>query len=292
MKVIGIGDSHLSHACLFDNGKLVSAIAEERLTRNKAEMGFPINSIKFILKTNKLKAKDIDLIAIAGQKSSPYIRMYKRDTNFSPKDWVEQNYKYYIPKLLYKKNLKPIDDFNYFKNKNKNIHKDPFYKFLKLIKNKKEEFHNKIYIDLYKKILKEKFKFDKDKIFFYRHEDCHKVYGIYSCPKNISRSNVLTIEGGGDDSSATFSIFQKKIGVKEIWRSNEPSLGRLFRNITIFLGMRPGHDEYKVMGLAPYGSRKKSKQILKFFKKFDFVKGVKIKKKNYLKKFIFRQLKI
>jgi len=38
MKVIGIGDSHLSHACLFDNGKLVSAIAEERLTRKKSKV--------------------------------------------------------------------------------------------------------------------------------------------------------------------------------------------------------------------------------------------------------------
>ena len=41
MIILGISDSHESHACILINGKLVSAIAEERLSRIKTDSGYP-----------------------------------------------------------------------------------------------------------------------------------------------------------------------------------------------------------------------------------------------------------
>ena len=46
MIILGICDSVESHACLLKDGKLVAAISEERLTRIKADAGYPKKSIE------------------------------------------------------------------------------------------------------------------------------------------------------------------------------------------------------------------------------------------------------
>ena len=76
---------------------------------------------------------------------------------------------------------------------------------------------------------------------------------------------IFTIEGGGDDSSATISL-AKKGKIKEKYKTNEASLGRLYRYITLLLGMKPTQHEYKVMGLAPYGSKFHGEVSLNHFK--------------------------
>ncbi len=53
---------HDSAACLIKNGKIVSACQEERFTRIKHDYNFPVLSIKYILKENKLSILDIEYI--------------------------------------------------------------------------------------------------------------------------------------------------------------------------------------------------------------------------------------
>ena len=38
---------------------------------------------------------------------------------------------------------------------------------------------------------------------------------------------------------------------KELYKTNNAMFGRLYRYITLMLGMKPLQHEYKVMGLAP-----------------------------------------
>ena len=52
-------------ASLLKNGKLIGAIEEERLTRNKRTRRFPNLSIKYLLKKNNLKIKKIDATGIS-----------------------------------------------------------------------------------------------------------------------------------------------------------------------------------------------------------------------------------
>ena len=51
---------------------------------------------------------------------------------------------------------------------------------------------------------------------------------------------ILTLEGGGDDSSATISIVDKNEKIVEKYRTNEAMVGRVYRYVTLFLGMKPG----------------------------------------------------
>ena len=65
MHVLGLNAfGHDTSAVLVVDGVIVTAIAEERVSRKKHDRGFPINSVNHILKKNSLQIKDIDAIAI------------------------------------------------------------------------------------------------------------------------------------------------------------------------------------------------------------------------------------
>ena len=65
MYILGLNAFHGDcSACLFKDDKLLVAIEEERLTRIKHTAGFPVNSIKFCLDYERIKLKDIELVAV------------------------------------------------------------------------------------------------------------------------------------------------------------------------------------------------------------------------------------
>ena len=85
---------------------------------------------------------------------------------------------------------------------------------------------------------------DEAKVIFIRHEECHQYYGYYSQVSFKSNALIFTIEGGGDDSSATVSVCKNGI-IKEKYKTNDAMLGRLYRYVTLLLGMKPCQHEYK-----------------------------------------------
>ena len=55
MYILGISAFyHDSAECLINNGEIVAAAQEERFTRKKQDKSFPINTIKFCLKHEKI----------------------------------------------------------------------------------------------------------------------------------------------------------------------------------------------------------------------------------------------
>ncbi len=83
--ILGINKDHSdSSACLLINGVLVGAVAEERLgKRIKHDSSFPINSIKWLIKSNKLKYSDIDYIAVSNDPMSNFIPKILHSFDFS-----------------------------------------------------------------------------------------------------------------------------------------------------------------------------------------------------------------
>ena len=63
--ILGINKDHSdSSACLLIDGKLIGAVAEERLgNRIKHDSSFPVNSIRWLITTAGIKYSDIDIIA-------------------------------------------------------------------------------------------------------------------------------------------------------------------------------------------------------------------------------------
>lgn len=65
MNILGISYSmHESAACLVQDGRLVFACAEERLSRRKQDASFPVLAIQAALKHAGLKPEDVDHVAI------------------------------------------------------------------------------------------------------------------------------------------------------------------------------------------------------------------------------------
>ena len=291
MIILGISDSIESHACVFKDGKLLSFISEERLSRVKADAGYPKLSIEKALEIAKIKKKDLDYVALSGFDNGMFQCIYKPGARFSVKEWILQNELYWKPKLLHGKNLSELDDFNLWKKGIKNLKKDPYYPFVKKANNQNIRLHRKIFNEIRKDVISKQLGIKRNKIFTFRHEECHKAYSIFSEQTNSNKDKLLiTIEGGGDDSSATISTFKNNT-IKEIYKTNDAMLGRIYRYITLLLGMKPGQHEYKVMGLAPYGTQYHGKNSLDFFWNFNSIDGIKINKNRNLKDIFFTSKK-
>ena len=217
MNIIGINAFHAdSAACLVVNGKLITAVEEERFNRIKHWAGFPIESIKYCLKRSNLKISDIHHISI----------------NIDPK----ANYLKKIFFLLkYRPNFKLV--LNRFKKKKK---------------------YNSI-----KEIIISEFKDDyfQGKINNIEHHYAHLSSAFHVSP--YKEACILSVDGFGDFASTAWGYGNgNKIKIdNKIYFPH--SLGIFYQAITQYLGFKNYGDEYKIMGLAPYGKPTYVEQLKK-----------------------------
>ncbi len=88
MNILGLNLFHAdTSACLVKDGKLISAVEEERFSRIKHFTGFPLESIKFCLKESNLKIADIDFIAVNNNK----MYNYREKLSFGLKNLYRKN---------------------------------------------------------------------------------------------------------------------------------------------------------------------------------------------------------
>ena len=207
MKIIGINAFHAdSSACLVIDGKLISAVEEERFNRIKHWAGFPIKSIKYCLEQSNLNISEIDHISI----------------NIDPKA-------NYLKKLLFLAK-----------------HRPSFSLVFDRIKKKKK--YNSI-----KEIINEEF---KDYQFNGQINNIEHHYAHLSSAFHVSpfkEACILSVDGFGDFASTAWG-YGKENDIKIDKKIFFPhSLGIFYQAITQYLGFKNYGDEYKIMGLAPYG---------------------------------------
>ena len=63
--ILGIHDGHNCGASIVESGRVIASICEERLTRNKNEVGYPTKSIEECLKIAKIDSKDLSEVVYA-----------------------------------------------------------------------------------------------------------------------------------------------------------------------------------------------------------------------------------
>lgn len=84
------------------------------------------------------------------------------------------------------------------------------------------------------------------------HQTAHLASAFYH--SGYKRAMCLSYDAYGDGISSALAIADRQSGIKVIeTRPASNSLGVFYATMTSFLGFKPGEDEYKVMGLAPYG---------------------------------------
>lgn len=89
------------------------------------------------------------------------------------------------------------------------------------------------------------------KLLYSGHHLSHAASAYFASP--FDRAAILTIDGVGEWATASYGHAE---GTR-LETTNEMrfphSLGLLYSAVTAFLGFRANHDEYKIMGMAPYG---------------------------------------
>jgi len=89
------------------------------------------------------------------------------------------------------------------------------------------------------------------KITFLPHHKCHAASALFCT--NFKESNVITIDGSGEDLCTVIYEF-KKNKFRTLKEFKLPhSIGGYYATFTEFLGFKPYMDEGKLMGLAGYG---------------------------------------
>ncbi len=227
MNILGIWDGHDAGAALIVNGRLAAAVNEERFTRRKLEINFPIRSICACLDLARIERDAVDLVAtttsdvakaigrLFPSTKEAYYRLRRRKTQPGWGSNLRSRAKYLITEW------KP----------------NP----LSRLASRRSLTRTLAQLGLGWAALR-----------VYDHHACHAAAA--ACTSSFDSCLVVTIDGLGDGKAATVSRYRD--GRLELLASTaaRSSPGVFFEHVTHLLNMRELEDEGKVMALADYAS--------------------------------------
>ena len=112
--------------------------------------------------------------------------------------------------------------------------------------------------------------FDKTKIVYLNHHDCHAASAIFVSP--FKKCDYLTIDGHGETETCLIGNYDGKKLKNNHSIAYPHSVGLLYGTFTDFLGFKPDNDEWKTMALASY-SKKENLFDKKFLKIYEMNQG-------------------
>lgn len=253
--ILGLHIGHDSTAALINsNGEIVSAVAEERMTRVKYHMGFPYQSIEEVIKIAGINKENIGAVAL----STEHL-LFPDNEDYN--------------NLFFLKDLKKINEYDIFNKPNQLQGK--WGKVLSLIPvfRKKGmsgvDFYKKskeMSVERQREILNE-IGLGHTEIISFNHHKCHAASAYYCSGKK--EALIITMDGAGDGDCATASIIENG-KIKTVSRAtSEVSPGRFYSEITGFCGFKRLRHEGKITGLAAYGNPEKYYKELKKYIRFN-----------------------
>ena len=96
------------------------------------------------------------------------------------------------------------------------------------------------------------FIFPNAKVFIGNHHLSHLAYSYFT--SDFEESAILSVDGVGEWDTTVLASGKDNTIKRHSEVIYPHSLGLLYSTITAFLGFKPNEGEYKVMGLAPYGT--------------------------------------
>ncbi len=209
---------HDSAAVLLCDGDITIAVQEERFSRKKHDSRFPINSVKYCLKSQRIDLRDIESIIYYEKPLLTFERLLETYLGSAPRGirsfiaamqvWLKE--KLFLKSLL-KKEFKTIQ---------------------KEITNCNEAY--------------------LPEILFAEHHQSHAAAAFFPSP--FENAAILCMDGVGEWAT-TSAWIGKNNKINPLWEISFPhSLGLLYSSFTYYCGFKVNSGEYKLMGLAPYGN--------------------------------------
>ncbi|AOY83419.1 hypothetical protein BJP36_29395 [Moorena producens JHB] len=216
---------HDAAAALLHDGMLIAASAEERFSRKKHDHGFPLQAIQFCLNVAGIQAGDLDYVVFYEKPLLKFERILLTTLSTFPRSYP--------------------------------VFRESMVAW----------FNQKLWI---KSQIQTEIGIDVKKILFVEHHLSHAASAMFASP--YKEAAVLTVDGVGEWTSAAIgyatakwdedSNVHNQINLTRELRFPH-SVGLLYSAFTAFLGFRVNNGEYKVMGMAPYGSPNYVEEILK-----------------------------
>jgi len=273
LKILSIIWEQCSTAALMVDGEVVACVSEERFSRKKNDDSYPKQAVEFVLKAGGVDPHEIDYIALAGERFDPKYTLCHKSSGYTVQDRLREQREYWYPRMYLNQD---VDYFEVFKDKldfEQYPGKwDQVLNFLRKGHHTIEE-HNRFFQDFRRDVVFGHIRVDREKVLFPHHHRCHASYAYYGSTIPKDRVLILTADAWGDDMNASVSVAENG-EIRRLSHSTNFSLARLYRSMTLLLGMKPDEHEYKVMGLAAYAKPDYFQGPLKVFRDTMYVDGL------------------
>ena len=228
MNILGIRYGHDASAALIQDGDIVADVSEERFTRTKNDTSFPNNAIGYCLEAGGIGPEDIDILALPNLTIPEAFFVFFR---FPERVTVER----FVAEPAGKKpSIRKT-------RKEMNRPEPPFPP------------HAAPVLPLYH----QPFTLSGScRVVLVEHHLAHAASACFTSGNAADRVLAVTLDGCGDDVSS--AVWRFEHNTLELLRKFDctASLGWFYANATEGMGWRHGSDEWKIMGLAPYGNPK------------------------------------
>lgn len=243
--LVGIQIGITSSCAVVRDGRVVFASSEERYSQVKNDTAFPEAAIKDAISKAQVDPADVEAVVLVSRRMSPEQFLISREARFSIKDYLREQSDYYHPRLFDQKKVEYLD---VFRDRIDERYAD-LYRAVAAEPARKTEIWNSWRIDRVARLVG----VSTHKVHIVNHEHAHAAYAYYGSPFRGPDTLVVTFDGFGDEANCTVSGLQGE-ALGWIRKYTDFNVGRVYRYITLLLGMKPNEHEYKVMGLAPYAT--------------------------------------
>jgi len=242
-KILAIHDGHNASVCFIQGTEIIALVNEERFTNVKNQGGFPIQSIKWILKEYDLTLNSISKIVFPhlnkivnydqGKETSFERKVFETLSNLFPQSILSNKHLFELYGKIYGRPARKIQiKNNFIKSFDENV------------------------------------KFE-----IIEHHLTHAYASVATSGflNNYDKFLVFTADTSGDGLSSTVSICNSDGALTRISQSSAfDSLCKMYSQITEMMGMKPNEHEYKIMGMSPYAEKKYAKGICNILTKLVF----------------------
>ncbi|MBH64008.1 MAG: hypothetical protein CL569_16485 [Alphaproteobacteria bacterium] len=254
MNILALSTSHCSSAALMIDGVLVGMIQEERLTKRKNQVALPLRSAEALVDRHLGGDRSrIDQVIFGGRRDSPYWVALDHYSAYSVADQVREMHEFWYPhfygdgadpdeywlsQIAAGRNLNPDHNFD--------------FSFLGTLRGEKVLEH---FNEVERPAAVARWLGRDTSCVMIDHHKCHGYWALYGSAKpcdDLEQVLVVTADAMGDTSNWSVSVAHSDGTLELIAHGLDHDVARIYKFVTLILGMKPNEHEYKVMGLAPY----------------------------------------
>ncbi len=255
--LIGLNSGHDATVTVLDpHGRIVAAVAEERLSRVKFHMGFPFRALDESLRLAGIRRQGVGAVALATRRL-----IFPGTPDYNA--------------LFFNRDLRAIRANDYFNHPRLKPKSKLFFDLFmgNLARSRARlspwEFAQeaeRMTVERQKEILVE-LGLGHAETVSYEHHLCHAASAAFLSGK--TEALVITLDGAGDGLCATAHAFQDGHLRRLSQASDLVSPGRFYSEVTGFLGFKRLRHEGKITGLAAFGDPERLYGELRRFLRFD-----------------------